>query len=85
MRRTFLYEYTKGTEFRHTREDNIKIYAEKIGSYLWSGFMWPRIGFFEHGTELSSYVNSGEGRAVSQAVSCWLPTAAARVRVRPAC
>jgi hypothetical protein len=26
-----------------------------------------------------------EGRAVAQAVSRWLPTAAARVRVRPAC
>jgi hypothetical protein len=60
MRRKFCYEYSKGTEFKHTREDNIKIYAKKIGRNLWSGIMWSRIGFFEHGTELSSYVNSGE-------------------------
>jgi hypothetical protein len=29
--------------------------------------------------------NRGEGRAVAQTVSRWLPTAAARVRVRAAC
>jgi hypothetical protein len=31
------------------------------------------------------FVRSREGRAVTQAVSRWLPTAAARVRVRAAC
>jgi hypothetical protein len=34
-------------------------------------------------TYISNY--ESEGRAVAQAVSRWLPTAAARVRVRAAC
>jgi hypothetical protein len=34
---------------------------------------------------LRQYRNSYLGRAVAQAVSRWLPTAAARVRVRAAC
>jgi hypothetical protein len=34
---------------------------------------------------LETYVSSKDGRAVAQAVSRWLPSAAARVRVRAAC
>jgi hypothetical protein len=57
----------------------------KLVTYLSKGEIFRASGIEKCKTHTLFFCKSWNDRAVAQAVSRWLPTAAARVRVRVAC
>jgi hypothetical protein len=71
--------HLQDARLKHTQYDNIIVGSNKSGESVWTGLIWYKreravLSFCKHDN-----VSTHQGRAIAQVVSCWLPTAAARV------